>query len=86
MKMANPDLTSKYDLGNQLIVQFSLKFGEDDQKDFLLVQFCSPGMTDEQIDEVFDIEVFKSALENFEGKRMQLLKAHYPERYKALVQ
>ena len=86
MNMLNPDLSLKYYLSNKLTVQFSLKFGEQDKRDFLLVQFGPPGMTDEQIDEVFDIKIFTAMLEHFESKRMQLLKAHYPDRYKALVQ
>lgn len=84
--MANPDLSLKYDLGNELTVQFSLKIGDADQKDFMLVQLTSPGMTDEQIDELFEIDAFKVALEHFEGEHMQILKAQYPERYKALAQ
>ena len=86
MSMDNSDLVREYDLANQLTVQFSLKFGYGDEKDFLLVRFGPPGITDEQIDEVFEIEAFELALANFEGERMRLLKTQYPERYKALVQ
>ena len=86
MRMANPDLARKYDLGNQLTVQFSLKLGVDDENDFLLVEFGPPGISNERMDEIFDVEVFKAALAHFEGEHMGLLKALYPRRYKAIMQ